>query len=269
MPSALVLWALRREDLARTTEAAVYTVRVSIGGLPSNLPLASLTRGRSYYTSGDGQADADTVGGVGDLITALQAALETHPAAPGVTVAMSDVGVLTITSDVAITILWSHASTTLSALPFGWTQVDTGSATTHVAPNQAWGWYAPERPWSDDSRWQQPVVRVAASSLSGLTRVSRFGLPARERTVSLADVEQQRALREYAPSTRPRGTIEDLWLYALSAGREVRLYDDATSRSSSSYMTAVLAPGVADRPYQRDAEYPVHWRLDLELRERT
>jgi hypothetical protein len=272
MPDALMLWALRREDLSRSgTEAATYVLRATISGTTTNLTFggSGLTRGRSYWTSDDGQGDTDTAGGTRDLILELQACLETHPAAPTVGVAMSSVGVLTLTCSPAVTVLWGNAATTLSALPFGFTQADTASATTHVAPNQAWGWYCPERPWSDDSRWQQPVVRVAASSLSGLTRVSRFGLPARERSISLVDVEQQRALREYAPATRPRGTIEDLWLYALSMGREVRLYDDAAARSSSDYTVAVLGPGVADRPYQRDPEYPVHWRLNLELVERT
>lgn len=272
MPNAAILWPVRREDLARTTDAATYTLRVTVNGVTANLTFpatGALTAGRNYWMSGDAQADASTLGGVGDAVALLRACLASHSQAPTVSIAVSATGVLTITSSLAMTILWSHANTTLSALPFGWTQVDTASATTLAAPNQAWGWYALDRDWSDDSRWQQPIARVAVASLSGLVRVSRFGLPARTRSLALIQATQTGIMREYAPATRPRGTFEDLWLYAASLGRELRLYDDAASRTSSSYTLAVLAPDVADQPHERDADVPTLWTWRLDLMERT
>jgi hypothetical protein len=272
MPSAAILWPVRRSDLARTTDASTYTLRVTCNGVTATLTYpasGSLTSARNYWLAGDAQADAATLGGVGDAVELLRACLASHPQAPTVTIAVSATGVLTITSSLALTILWSDAATTLSALPLGWTQVDTSSSTTLNAPNQAWGWYALDRDWSDDSRWQQPIARVAAASLSGLVRVSRFGLPARTRSLALIQATQTGIMREYAPATRPRGTFEDLWLYAASLGRELRLYDDAASRTSSSYTLAVLAPDVADQPHERDADVPTLWTWRLDLMERT
>jgi hypothetical protein len=272
MPNAAILWPVRREDLARTTEAATYTLRVTVNGVTANLTFpatGALAAGRNYWMSGDAQADASTLGGVGDTVALLRACLASHSQAPTVSIAVSATGVLTITSSLAMTILWSHANTTLSALPFGWTQVDTASSTTLAAPNQAWGWYALDRPWSDDTRWQQPIARVARASLSGLVRVSRFGLPARMRTLTLVQADQANTLREYAAATRPRGTFEDLWLDGASLGRELRIYDDAATRTSSSYTLGLLAPDVADQPHERDADVPTLWTWRLDLMERT
>lgn len=272
MPNAAILWPVRRSDLARTTDASTYALRVQVNGVTSTLTYpasGSLTSTQNYWLAGDAQADASTLGGVGDAVELLRACLASHSQAPTVTIAVSATGVLTVSSSLAMTILWADGATTLSALPFGWTQANTPLSATLIAPNQAWGWYALDRDWSDDSRWQQPIARVAAASLSGLVRVSRFGLPARTRSLALVQATQASIMREYAAATRPRGTFEDLWLYAASLGRELRIYDDATSRTSTSYTLGVLAPDVADQPHERDGDVPTLWTWRLELMERT
>jgi hypothetical protein len=267
-----ILWPLRADELARTTAALAYALRVTCNGMTETLAFPStgfLTSQRNAWMAGDDQADADGgVGGVGDLARMLRETLELHSENPTVTVTVSATGRVTITSSLALTILWADALTTLAAAPWGWAQTNTASATTHVAPSQAWGWWLPTMPPATDSRWRQPIVGGTRAALSGLTHTSTWGLPARERSLGWVGLSQAVALREYSPADEPRGAWEAAWLYAIGLGRELRYYVNASTRTSSSYDLATIGPDQVDDPLERDTAYPVEWSVSLELVER-
>lgn len=273
MTAPLIATPLRYEDLARSTPATSYVLRVDIGGTVEDLPFpvtGTLTAGRNYWTVGDGQADASTLGGVGDLWDMLCDTIHEHSLAPTVTAALSDSGKGTLTTDANVLIMWGHAHTTLSALPFGFEQADEGDyETDHPAPDMAYGWHLPGHAPRDDSRWRQPIAGGTSASISGSSRTSTFGTPARERALLWEGISQTRALREYQPADEPRGSFEAAWVYALALGYELRYYEDSTARTSSDYDLARVSPEQADDPLERDAAFPVEWTYSLELLEVT
>lgn len=253
-PHMALLWPLVRGDLARTTAAGQYTLRVTMGGVTENLtfPAVALTDERYYWFAGDAQADADGgVGGVGDLAALLRSTLLTHSQAVTVTVTTSATNRLTIDTGLVLTaILWSHASTTLSAVPFGWAQTDTTTAGVHAAPNQTRGAWCPVQPASYDSRDLAEFMGAVARAESGAQRVAVWGEKRAPRELRWDLLLPRYARRDYADATEPTGTLEDVWRYAFMRGLPVRVYRDASSRTSSSY----------GGPYLADADdYP--WRL--------
>lgn len=242
-----ILWPLVPADLARTAPGGTsYVLRVTANGVTENLTTPTMSAGRLYWMAGDAQADADGgVGGVGDLIAILQATLETHSELTAINSSVNldaSTNVITISvTGLAWTILWSHASTTLSALPWGWTQVDVsgsdvgGGLYRAIAPNQSYGAFLPGRALSFDSREKSAFKVRAAKSISDLQRTSRVAVGKPTRDLRFDLLAQAYALREYSPATRPTGTAEDVYLFAASVGRPVRYYPAASSRTSTSY----------------------------------
>lgn len=274
MTAPLIATPLRSTDLARTTPALTYAVRVNISGTVETLPFpasGALIAARNYWMVGDGQADAGTLGGVGDLWELLRACVDAHSVACTWGASVSAGGKGTLTSSVGVRILWGDALTTLSAIAFGFAQTDEAFAvTTHGAPSMAYGLHLPGFAPVDDTRWRQPVNRSTKQPIAGgAGRTSTFGTPQRERTITWNGISQTRALREYSPADEPRGSFESAWLEAISAGLELRYYEDAATRDPTSYSLATIAPEQVDDPLERSAQYPVEWAYHLDLVERA
>lgn len=270
-PSTLWLYPLRNTDLDRTTDGTTYVLRVTRNTTENlNFPASgSLTADRNYWFSGDAQADADgSVGGVGDLCEMLRATLATHTSGATWTVTLSAANVITIGCSAAFSILWANAATTLSALPFGFPQTDTASGASVAATNQTDGSWAPGVAFRTDSRDQQPVTTRIARSLSGRIRASRVSLPRKTRAVSYHLLAQEYILDEYAGTLR---SFERMQTNGLSYGRPIRLYTDATSRTSTSYSLYVIDQDV-DRPlFNRDPQGGrLRWEIpEIQLRRVT
>lgn len=250
--------------------ATSYVVRVTTNATTENLTFpssGSLTTTRNYWMSGDDQADGDGgVGGIGDLVAMLEATLNTNSAGRTYTVTLSATNIITVAvNSGTFQILWSHASTTLDETIFGFASgVDTSAATSTTAPNQTQGVWAPERPIAIDSRDRQPVVGGVMPAISGLSRTARMATPKAERDVSFTLLPQSKALREYEDADEPTGSFEEAWLSGISLGRPVRLYTDASSRTSTSY--ALYRTRDLDDPLKRSEQYLVRWQVDLRLR---
>ena len=56
---------------------ATRTLRVTLNSQPQDLAIAAMVADRNYWASFDGQNDASTNGGIGDLIDILKDALDT------------------------------------------------------------------------------------------------------------------------------------------------------------------------------------------------
>lgn len=243
--------------------AASYVLRVqTFGGAATDLTI-NLTAGRYYWPIGDGQADASTNGGVGDLLAILQTALAAHLAST--TVALSAGLRVTITAGSGtLRILWAHANTTLPAAWFGFADADTAyfaSTTGDYYPQHLW---RPNKPVAyPDTRDQRVLIGGISRSLSGRVRVSNFGEPPRQRSLRFEKLLQAVVLDEYAEATALYSTWEQTWHDGIGLGRPFRLYDDEGSRGTSDF-TLYTVNNLAN-PLDRDEGTRLRWRVDLQV----
>jgi len=229
IPNAAILWPIR---FATATPAIKVTT-----GLTTETLTGAATIDRNMWLAGDNAADAATYGGAGDAIKWLQDLLNTNTPSRTYAVAISAAGLVTVTVDTGpFTLHFDDAATTITPAFFGFAAsayVASGSAVS--SPNQARGWFSPGYPLSEDTRDRQPYVGSVARTISGITRTSRIAAPHKLRDVSWLMLPQALALAEYGAATAPTGTAEHAWQESLSLGRRLRLYDDAATRTTSSY----------------------------------
>lgn len=205
-------------------------------------------------------SDPDT----SDLMTALEDALETHSEITTATVSLQSDFKVRVVTDIASTLEWSHANTTLEGKIFGWTTTDTSSATTHDAPNEVGGLWRPGKPPETDTGDVQRTVGGVTTALSGKQRTSFFVRPYEVRDMFFGMLLQERAEERYALSGVPEGAFETAWLTALSYGRPMFYCPDEDDLDT--YTEYVLrAP--TERPIARDERFPaLRWTVDLRLR---
>ncbi|MBK6683991.1 MAG: hypothetical protein IPG45_05915 [Deltaproteobacteria bacterium] len=241
--------------------ASSYVLRVLYNGVTENLTF-SVTPNRFYWAVGDGQADAATLGGQGDLLRVLELCIETHSGAPSVTVTLdSNYRLRVAVAANTIQLLWSHASTTLDTAgiggvnPFGYSG-DTSLAAAVVSASMPAGLWRAQRPIWNDGRPQRPMIGGAARTMTGLVRVSDFGTMARERGIYFGRLPQTVVLNEYAPSTALYGTLEYAWHNAIGIGRPFRLYEDEGQLATGTSAYTLWRTTSKARPYQRLSDDP-------------
>jgi hypothetical protein len=240
VPNALILWPVRFASTA-------YVLRVTINGTTTNLNFpatGSLTVGRDYFMSGDARADGTTASnnGHGDLISMLQATIRTHANGGAATVAFDSSFKILVTFGGGFggQMLWAHGSTTLDDAVFGFNG-NTSTAISATSPNVPMGIFRPNRPIANDGRDRQGIVGGIARTMTGKVRVSRYALPAKERDLSFQYLNQNVALTEYLAGDNPTGSLEYAWINAFSLGRYFRLYEDESSRTTTSYKLYQIA----------------------------
>lgn len=254
MPSALLAHPI-------VFAAGSYVLRVTFNFVTQNRTL-TVTPGRYYWTTGDGQADGATSGGVGDLLALLQATINSHTESPNCTVSLVDHRVVIAVPAGLINVLWVHANTTLDRSIFGFTATTglVGSATGAHLPRGLW---RPRHPVSEpDTRDRRVSNGGISETLSGRYRVSDFGASVRERSLAFRLLNRAVALDEYAAAPEPFGTFEQAW-ESMRLGRPFRLYPDETQLGSSAY-TLYRTRSLAD-PLSRDSQYSVRWAADLKV----
>lgn len=232
VPNALVAWPIR-------FAATSYQLVVAIGGVTTTLSFpasGTLTVGRDYWMIDDSQADAVTVGGNGSLLTLLKATIDSHASANTATVTLtSDFKVNVAMSAGTVQILWDHGSTTLSKAIFGFA-ASTALASPVTGENVPYGIFRPGKPMAVDDRNRQPIVSGIARTMSGKPRFANLvTAPLKERDIKFEYLNKNVALTEYLEATNPTGSFEYFWINSASLGRTFRLYDDETSRTSTSY----------------------------------
>lgn len=256
MPNALVAHPI-------VFSAGTYNLRMTINAVTETRSF-TVTAGRYYWTVGDGQADAATSGGVGDLLDRLRACIASHTQAGTVTVTLVNQRVrVTSTTLGTINLLWADAATTLDGRIFGWTTASSGASTSPItAPNLPQGLWVPSKPISEpDSRDRSVTLGGLTESLSGVYRVSDFGTAAKERTLSFRLLQRAVALDEYAASSAPYGTWEQAWS-SIRRGRPFRVYPDAATLTSSAF-TLYRTRSLTD-PLTRDPSTILRWAVDLQ-----
>ncbi len=226
-------YPLTSDELARTTPAASYAIRLEIGGVAETVPFpasGTLTAGRYFWSQGDRLLDADGgVGGVGCLLGMLETALNAHSSTAVVSITRGADGRWTIACTTNFRVLWANAATTIDARAFGFTQVDPGAAAaSFLAPALPRGLWAPAGVWPRfDSRSIAARRAGTAVSLSGRVRTATWASGRARRRLRFARVLNAFALTEYAGAGAPFGTLEHVW-DALSRGRPVRYMEDVS-----------------------------------------
>lgn len=259
---ALWLWPTR-------FSATTYALRVTINGVTETLTFpstGSLDLTLDYWPSGDGQTGTETDGtGRADLLAMLQATLRTHSQGAGLTAALTSYRV-TITHGTSVTILWTHASTTLDAYApsWGWAgTADSSAGTTVTATYSPSGLLRWGRPPTVDSRDRQPVTLGIARSLSGVRRASALASPLPEREIVWRFLIQDLALREYASPSW--ACAEQAWLGALALGRVIRHYADEAAVTSGPGAYAGYSARELAEPIERSKAYQVRWDASFAL----
>ena len=184
---------------------------------------------------------------------------------------LSSANRINITCSFAFSILWSHASTTLGAIPFGFPQSDTVSGTSAAAPNQTRGAWCPLRPPTLDTRDRAQYVVRAAFAESGRGRIARTQSAAAKRDIRFELLLPRYGLTEYADATEPTGAAEAIWTEALSRGRAIRYYEDEAVRTALSYGLYNFRPeeaksGDREDVVFRDRRFSYRWACNFPLR---
>lgn len=252
--------------------ATTYNIRVEVNSVLETIPFpatGSLTAGRNYYVSGDGQADSSTNNGTGDLLLLLKTALDAHSeaVAQSATFTVSATAANLVTISISATdfrISWGDVLTTLDYEIFGFIAADAPSPadTDTTAPDNAKGIWRPAVVRGFDSRDRQPFTGSVAQTMSGKTRTSALVTNAhKERELVWRLVTREKALDEYVGADDPNGAFETAWRTAIALGYRFRFYEDISSRTSSSY-TLYRARDLSD-PLGRNETYPYRWDVSL------
>lgn len=238
--------------------APTYVLRVTANSVTENLTFpasGSLDAEADYWMLDDG----DTTDSLPKL---LELCLESHSEITTVTGALliSDVPTkLTITSDLSISILWTHGSTTLDKSIFGFTTDETGTLiTSNIAPQGLW---RPRLGAYIDSRPRQPYLGGVTRALSGATRVVQSAVAKKTRDYSYRYLNKTYALDEFALAAEPTNTFEQLQANGVMLGRKLRFCANETDRTT---YTEQRSRSLVDTLQIMDAPNLVWWECALE-----
>lgn len=143
-------------------------LRVTCNGVAATVNLAVATK----WWLGDNSAN--------DLCNALDAALQSHPQTPVISVALLSTGEMRITSNLTLTIHWADALTTADETTFGCAAADlvaVGAPGAYIAtsPYQVGHLWNPERIYFDDSGSYPKHTLSRSLDLSGKPTTYRWG----------------------------------------------------------------------------------------------
>jgi hypothetical protein len=235
---------------------------VVVNAVRETLPFpatGALTLDRAYYVSGDNQTDAATLGGRADLIKMLEDAVNAHSEAPALDVGFADAqGLLQATAVKAVTIEGAHVNTDVDVSVWGLDPAgDTilGTAATEFPYRHRRGWY-PGAYQSVDSLEQVRTVGGVARPISGgRGRVVVLGQGDGDRELGWEVVDAHLVREALAAADGPWSALETTWEEAIKLGLPWRFYQDANTRTSSSYTVYELGawpdggyPWVRTRP---------------------
>lgn len=235
------------------------TVRVTLAGTPETLVL-TVARFEDHWLSGD----RDTVANRRDLCERLEACLRTHSGAGAgsFTVTLSEDNFLTITCSGAFTLHWGDVLTTVDPTVFGWPAVDTGSASTQVAPDQSKGFWSPDIEARFDSE-DDPVVIGGIVETNDENARGVHISTTYERRVSWHVVPKGKVKNSAVDAAHPHGALEYFWIeQGLARGAPCRIYGDRGVRTTTSYALYRARP--QPRPWERQDSLSI-LRYDIEL----
>lgn len=199
-----------------------------------------------------------------NAVSQLFAALATHTNWSTGTITVNADGTLryAFSGVTSVSLIWGGL-TTLPAEQFGFVSGETYASTNDGGqqvintPFPGGGTWLPGRPASVDSRDRQRVVGGARSAISGLTRVTTFGIQAATRSLQWQLVPRDLVLQEFA--TWPVHTFEWAWLNAIGLGHEFDLYESETDLYQlGTYRLAQVVEAI-----ERDARYPFRWQVTV------
>lgn len=266
----LVLWPIK-------FSATSYVLRVTVDGAAEDLDFpasGTLTSGRSYWMSGNGSGDSDGgEGGVGDLLAMLVATLETHSNLPTVTVEFDSQFRLVVTSDLALTIHWGHANTTLDHAIWGASNGnESTSSGTMTFARRAYGVWRPRQPWQEDSEDRTEFSTGVKASLSGSVYRAPLTNRNKPRQLGWTVLSKARVLEAHGDDAggtalthdqNQTDTFEFLWRSAIALGYPIRVLEDETDFASDYKLYSVETK---DAPWKRDDQHRLRYAITIDLR---
>jgi hypothetical protein len=256
----------------------VLVVETDVAGSESLTFGGSLnTSGRNYWATGDGQSDASTLGGPGDLLALLETCLETHSGITTASVSISSstflVSATLDSGDNTMKLLWDHGSTTLPKAIFGWDASDASFAATQTGANYPYGLWRPGMAIWEDSRWLSRSLRGSAYTMSGKCRTSDFGTGEDGRRINWQLLGKEKILQEYEAAAETNNSLEYIWEERLGAGSYARLYADESNISggTANYDLIVAPTPMFDKGkcWQRNRRHDIYFDAALDMRKVT
>lgn len=229
---------------------STYGLVVTAGGSTETLVL-SVTAGRTYWVSGDGQAD-DSAGDA-DLLALLEAVLDTHSQLSGSALTLIAGRVVGSSS---VTVEWSSSSTTFPGWVLGFGAADAALDAAGPCP-LVW---LPGDFICDDSRDRRRHLEGHRESMSGLVYGSSWGEQAALREIGWRLIHQERILAEYAGPA-----AFNPWEEFRARAKRVRVYEDETDLTGGTG-TGYRTYSIAGKPKaDRNGSYGWLWDVSLRL----
>lgn len=196
---------------------------------------------------------------VTELMDQIDAAIQSHGAAPTVSITLTDSArTASISSSQAFSIDWS--SSTLPAYVLGYNQTDTTTSTTLLVTPAVGGYWLPGRLPSQDTRSRQRVNAAARTTLLGDVKSTYFGLRQAERRVMFMRLPNDVAVKEY--NALPWYTFEFAWQESLGRGGEFELFEEESATTSIGTFKLKM-PGVD--PITQNSSYQYRWDVQFEM----
>jgi hypothetical protein len=266
-----VLWGIYGDHTVLGTGSG--TIRVIANGEEQTVNWGiggTIEDGTAYYVAGDGSAV--------DLLDILRVTLESasweiivlgSPVTvhPDVTVTQNGAGIVTITSDVAFSILGGDAESTVDLSIFGLNNDDTFATVDGaiVAPVKHRGAWYPGIPVSDDTLDTMPIVGAGARTLSGTSRIVRVATAFAERDVAWDLLDGGLVREELADEVDAPQTFEAGFVDFGADGAPLRLYPDHTVRTSESFRLYRLREEGLETPWERATDDLLWWNVKLRM----
>lgn len=277
LPCPALLHGILGREVTRTG-GGTGTLRVICDGEQEDLTFPAtggLELERFYWVDGsgnpDGQGqlaeDGDLEGGVGDLLRLLEECLASHGEGPEVSVTQDGDGIITITSDLPIQLLWEDNATTVIPEWFGFDRrrwpYAAGSTEIDSPFRHAGAWFPGHFQAEDSLPTAQEIGGVARSS-GGIPETVVFPLGLREQTIRWEELDGNRIRQHWADEEWVLANLEAFWSWVRD-GRPVRFYQDTTRRLGTSY--ALYRRGMSSdaKPWRVVDEEQTTWDVELNL----
>lgn len=258
MAKPAILWALMGPTLV-IGGGTTGTISVTSGASTQVLTFpatGTLGPATPYYMAGDGLAN--------DLVTMLQASLNTFSGGPTFTVTQDGAGHLTITASGATQFAINPAST-VDLTVYGLDNVATWTSTLGVltiAANAKGGWF-PGWMQEVDSLDTLPFIGGTSKTVAGVTRTVRIATTRKERDLGWKALDGGVVRDALAPVGGLYGTYERAWEESIGYGYPFRFYPDTLNRTATTYSVYELREDPKGWPWTRRDDAILFWDVDL------
>lgn len=248
-------------------EAAAQFVEVFTTGPTTELVQLPVSAGVNYWLSGDGEVTRD---GEMDLFQVFLDALNLQVTAGPFLFTLDHAtnrGTWVLDSFVPadFSFHWGEGATTIDPAIFGFTAANTALNDTTTAPNTTKGIWLPEVPCLYDGFDDPQMVGTVVPTQGGGSRASSHDDVLYHRDIEYHLLDGEHSITHFTGAARPYNQLEYAWVSGRwGKGCDVRVYDDATTRTVSSFKTYRVRPPTKN-PWRRQIKNQQLYFADLKF----